>query len=240
MADAVRVADSAALSQYIEGLFAVEDDVLRELRAAIVDAGMPQIHISPEAGRLLQVLLAANGARRVVEIGTLGGYSAIWMARALPHGGAVLTLEREPVHAALARRYIARAGLDDRIEVREGDAHASLRALREAGEHFDACFIDAEKSGYADYLEQALALVRPGGLILADNVLWGGDVLGATNEGGPVGDDGEAAGGDSARDADTLRIHAFNRALATDPSLLATIIPVRDGIAVAVRGRAEG
>lgn len=233
MADAVQVAAAATITDYIEELFAPEDDVLRALRAGVAEAGMPEIYISAEAGRLLQVLLAAAGARRVLEIGTLGGYSAIWMARALPADGRLITLEREPAHAALARRFIARAGLAERIEVREGDAHALLRELEAAGERFDACFIDAEKEGYADYLARALTLVREGGLILADNVLWHGDVLpgGALHAGGDDDDDvGLARRRETARTVD-----AFNRAIAGDAALLSTIVPVRDGIAVAVR-----
>ena len=224
MADATAVVPYRDLAAYIERLFAREDEVLRELRAEIARRGMPEIYITPEEGKLLQVLLAAVGARRVLEIGALAGYSAIWMARALPPGGKLITLEIEPTYAELAREFARRAGLAGVIEVRLGVAMESLRQLvEERVAPFDACFIDADKAGYPAYLQWALRLVRPGGIILGDNVLWGGLVL-----------------EEPPRDDDTLALQVFNRRLATDPNLVSTIIPIRDGLAVAViRPRAE-
>lgn len=220
MGDAVHIADANTLARYIEGLFAQEDDVLRALRAAIPEAGFPEIEVSAEVGGLLRLLLTTIGARRVVEAGTLGGYSAIWMARALPADGRLITIEIEEARAALAAEYIALAGVADRVEVRTGDAHDVLRELAADGEVFDACFIDAEKSGYDAYLDSALELVRGGGLIMADNALWGGRVL------DPPADE---------VDDDTDAVRAFNRRFASEPRFsAATIIPVRDGLAVGV------
>lgn len=208
--------DEVLLSGYVRSLFAAEDTVLEELRYEVSRRGLPEIHISAEQGRLLQVLLRAVGARRVLEVGTLGGYSAIWMARALPADGLLLTLEIDPAHAAFAREFVERAGLEGRVEVRTGDAAASMEAL-DAAEPFDAVFIDADKEGYPAYLDQALRLLRPGGLVLADNAFWSGRVL----------DEDADEGG-------TRGVRAFNRRLAEHPGLTGTIIPMRDGLAVAV------
>jgi caffeoyl-CoA O-methyltransferase len=209
--------EANGLVAYVEHLFAPEDSILDELRRESERRGLPAISISAEVGRLLQVLLAAAGARRVLEIGTLGGYSAIWMARALPEAGHVLSLEIDPERAELARSFVARAGLQDRIEIRTGDALAVLPELGRAGERFDAIFIDADKESYGTYLDHALALVRPGGLILADNAFRSGAVL------EPEPDE-----------EGTRAVQRFNRRLAGDERLLATVVPVRDGVAVAV------
>lgn len=209
--------DPQALAAYVAALFAPEDEVLRELREEIDRRQMPRIHISPEEGRLLQVLLAAVGARRVLEVGTLGGYSSIWMARALPPDGRLITLEIEENYALLAREFARRAGLAGVIEVRIGDAADTLPRLASEEEPFDACFIDADKPNYPAYLERALEIVRPGGLIIADNTFWRGHVL---EEPPP--------------DEDTLAIQTFNRRLARTANLISTIIPVRDGLAVAI------
>lgn len=200
---------------YIAGLFSAEDELLSALREEADRTGLPPISISADEGRLLQVLLTALGARRVLEVGTLGGYSAICMARALPPGGRVLTIEIEEKHAAFARRYIQRAELSDRIEVRVGRALDVLPALD--GERFDAIFLDADKEPLPTYFEWALRLVRPGGLIIADNALWGGRVY-----------DGDES------DERTKGVREFNRRMSTDPRVLGIIVPTHDGVAVAV------
>jgi predicted O-methyltransferase YrrM len=206
------------LDRYVADLFAPEDDLLRDLRDEMARRGFPDIAVSASQGALLGVLLAAVGARRVLEIGTLGGYSAIWMARALPAGGRLITLEVDPDRAAFAREFAARAGLDDRIDVRVGAAIESIRAMIDAGEaQFDACFIDADKENYPAYLDHAFELVRTGGLVLADNVFWNGRIL---DEDPP--------------DEGTRAILEFNRRLATDERIRATLVPVRDGLAVGV------
>ncbi len=208
-----------ALQEYAETLLAREDALLRELREEIARRGLPRIHIAPAQGRLLQVLLRAVGARNVLEIGTLGGYSAIWMARALPPDGRLVTLELEEERAAFAREYVRRAQLATVVEVRLGPAADTLRRLVSAGEEgsFDACFIDADKESYPAYLHWARRLVRAGGLILADNAFRAGRVLEE-----PAPDEGTAA------------IQQFNRMLARDAGLAATLVPIGDGLAVAV------
>lgn len=207
----------AGLSGYVQKLFAAEDGVLQEVRAESARRGLPEISVSAEVGRLLQLLLTAIDARTVLEIGTLGGYSAIWMARSLPADGRLLTLEIDPERAEVARTFIERAGLGSVVEVRVGDAVAILPGMAAAGDRFDAVFIDADKERYPDYLEHALALVRPGGLILADNAFWSGRVL-------------EEDGADEG----TRAVQRFNRRLAEHPGLVATVIPIRDGLAAAV------
>ena len=200
---------------YIAGLFSAEDELLASLREEADRTGLPPISISADEGRLLQVLLTAIGARRVLEVGTLGGYSAICMARALPPGGRVVTVEIDEKDAAFARRYIQRAELGDRIEVRLGRALEVLPALD--GERFDAVFLDADKEPLPTYFDWALRLVRPGGLIIADNALWGGRVY-----------DGDES------DERTRGVREFNRRMSTDPRVLGIIVPTHDGVAVAV------
>jgi caffeoyl-CoA O-methyltransferase len=207
----------AGLSGYVQELFAPEDAVLQELRAESARCGLPEISVSAEVGRLLQLLLTTIQARTVLEIGTLGGYSGIWMARSLPADGRLLTLEIDPERAEVARTFIERAGLGAVVEVRVGDAIDILPGIAAAGDRFDAVFIDADKERYPDYLEHALTLVRPGGLILADNAFWSGRVL----------DEDDA-------DEGTRAVQRFNRRLAEHPGLVATIIPIRDGLAAAV------
>ncbi len=204
------------LARYVGDLFAPEDEILIDLRREMAESDVPDIYIDPEEGRLLQLLLRAVGARNVVELGTLGGYSAIWMARALPADGRLVTLEREPDRAELARRYIARAGCDDRAEVREGDALDLLGELAAEGP-FDAVFIDADKESYPRYLEWSVANVRVGGLVIADNAFKDGRVL----ESDP-------------KDPGVLGIQEFNRRLAGDERLTSIIVPTRDGVAIAV------
>ena len=169
-------------------------------------------------GRLLGILVRAVGARRVLELGTLGGYSAIWMARALPTDGRLISLEVNPHHAEVARANLARAGVAERVEVRVGQALDLLPAVT-AEAPFDLVFIDADKVSYPAYLEWAVRLVRPGGLIVADNVLRGGAVIDP-----------------SPADVDARAIYEFNRRAAAHPRLDAIILPNRggrDGILIA-------
>ena len=200
---------------YIVGLFGAEDELLASLREEADRTGLPPIAISADEGRLLQVLLTAINARRVLEVGTLGGYSAICMARSLPPGGRLVSIEINEEHASFARRYIAGAGLSDRVEVRVGRALDVLPALD--GERFDAVFLDADKEPLPTYFEWALRLVRPGGLIIGDNALWGGRVY-----------------EDDETDDKTKGVREFNRRMATDPRVLSIIVPTHDGVAVAV------
>ena len=201
--------------EYISALFAPEDSLLVSLREEADRTGLPPIAVSADEGRLLQVLLTSIGARRVLEVGTLGGYSAIWMGRALPDEGELVSIEIEQKHAEFARRYIERAGLSSKIEVRVGRALDVLPSLD--GERFDAVFIDADKEPMPTYFDWALRLLRPGGLVIADNTLWGGKVF----------DDAE-------NDEKTKAVREFNRKMATDPRVLSILVPTHDGVAIGV------
>jgi predicted O-methyltransferase YrrM len=162
---------------FLGSLLVGEDETLTEATAAAQRAGLPPISVSPAAGKFLYLLAKMLGARRILEIGTLGGYSAIWMARALPADGHLVSLEYSPRHADVASGNIARAGLVGTIEIRVGAAADTLPKLAAEGvEPFDMVFIDADKGGYPDYLDWALKLTRPGSLIVADNVVRGGAV----------------------------------------------------------------
>ena len=206
---------SDEVNEYITGLFAQEDDLLLDLREEAARAGLPAISVPPETARFLQVLVRAAGASRVLEVGTLGGYSAIWMARAMKEGGSILSLEINPEHAAFARRYIDRAGLSQAIEVRVGAALQQLPTLD--GEKFDIVFLDADKEPLPTYLDWALRLLRPGGLVIADNTLRGGKVV------------------DPSADEPQLRaIREFNKKLASSSRVTGLVVPIGDGVAVGV------
>lgn len=213
--------DHDGLDAYVRRLFAREDDGLRQAAAAADDAGLPRIQLPPPTARALQVLVQAAGAGRVLEVGTLGGYSAVWIARALPPGGRLVTVEADPARADVARRSLQAAGVGDRVEVRVGDGLAEMAAFAPDG-RFDAVFVDADKERYAAYLGESARLLRPGGLFLADNAFWKGRVL-APRPGGL-----------------SEHVHRFNERLATDPRFTATILPVGDGLAVAVRAQSPG
>jgi len=173
----------AAVDGYFDGLFVGSDPVLD---AALVDsasAGLPKIHVSPSQGKFLHVLAILAHAKNILEIGTLGGYSTIWLARALAPGGRLITLEASDHHARVARANIARAGLSDVVEIRLGPALDSLPKLAaEKREPFDLIFIDADKPATADYFNWAVRLSRPGSLIIVDNVMRKGAIINANSE----------------------------------------------------------
>lgn len=202
------------LEAYLRPLFWPEDRLLTDLARDLAERG-PQIQVSAEEGRLLSVLVTASGARRVLEVGTLFGYSGVWMARALPEDGRLDTIELSPVHAQAAQEWFDRAGLASRVTVHQGRALEVLARLQPG---YDLAFFDAAKSEYCDYLDHALRLVRPGGLILADNVFWNGRVA------------GDAGGADP----DVRGIRDYNARIASDPRLSSTVIPVGDGLSVSV------
>ncbi len=206
-----------ALSGYITTHFARPDAVLEQVLQGTRAAGLPAITITPEEGRFLQFLVRACGARRAVEIGTLGGYSGIWLARGLAEGGRLITLEKEPRHAEVAREHFALAGLAERVDLRVGDARDLLGQLS-AGGPFDFCFIDAEKADYGFYLDWALANVRPGGVIAAHNAFRRGELVDP-----------------SQHSAVTEAMRAFNRRVAAEPRVLSTIYPGGDGMVIAVK-----
>ncbi|WP_019137229.1 O-methyltransferase [Cellulomonas massiliensis] len=173
--------DWTAVDRYFEALVA-PDEAVRAAAVAQQAGGLPDIAVAPNQGKLLHLLAAATGARRVLEIGTLGGYSTLWLARALPPDGRVTTLELDPAHAAVARSSFERAGVADRVDVVVGPALASLDAMVEDGtEPFDLAFVDADKENLAPYVERCLALLRPGALIVVDNVVREGAVVDAAH-----------------------------------------------------------
>ncbi|HEY1742997.1 MAG TPA: O-methyltransferase [Granulicella sp.] len=172
-----------AVDQYITDQLIPADPVLDEAQAANAAAGLPAIDVAPNQGKLLHLLARVAGARRILEIGTLGGYSTTWLARALPEGGHLITLEADAKHAEVARRNIARAGLDQIVNLRLGAALDTLPQLVEEGEGpFDLVFIDADKQNIPSYLMWALKLSRKGTLILIDNVIRDGEVIDASSD----------------------------------------------------------
>ncbi|MGH7993654.1 MAG: O-methyltransferase [Limisphaerales bacterium] len=167
-----------AVDRYLTDLLEPADPVLAAALADSAAAGLPSINVSPNQGKLLQVLAKIQGARNILEIGTLGGYSTIWLARALPAGGRLITLEYDPKHAEVARANLARAGLAGVVQVRVGRALDTLPQLAAEGRGpFDLIFIDADKPGTADYFGWALKLSRRGSLIIVDNVVRKGAVV---------------------------------------------------------------
>ena len=171
-----------AVDQYINNLIIPSDPELDAVLEASLAAGLPPISVTPAQGKLLHLLARIQGARRILEIGTLAGYSTIWLARALPANGRVITLESDPGHAEIARANIARAGFADRVDVRLGAALDTLPRLAEQAEGpFDLTFIDADRQNLAAYFEWALTLSRPGSVILVDNVVRKGGVIDSTS-----------------------------------------------------------
>ena len=207
------------IDSYIEDLFAPQDEALESALADSQRAGLPKIHVSPNEGKLLQLLAQLTGAGRILEIGTLGGYSTIFLARGMPDDGRLISLEIDERHAAIARKNIERAGLGERVEIRVGDARELLAELAERDEGpFDLIFIDADKESYPEYLDWSLRLSREGSLILGDNAIRGGSVL----------DPG---------DATARATREFNERIARDPRLSGIVLPLIreriDGIAIA-------
>jgi predicted O-methyltransferase YrrM len=204
------------LETYLRQTFAVEDEILTSIREQTPLRGLPAIAVKPEEGRFLQFLTAACGARLALEIGTLGGYSGTWIARGLPADGRLITLEKEPDHAAVAKDHFQIAGVSDRVEVRVGKAQDLLPDLQSQGP-FDFIFIDAEKEGYPSYLDWALDNLRPGGIVAAHNAFRHGAITDPYSH-----------------SPDTEAILQFNQRLAEDSRLVSNIIPTGDGLAVAV------
>lgn len=210
-----------AVDQYLTDTLVPADAALDAALQATADAGLPAISVSPNQGRLLHILALSHGARNILEIGTLGGYSAIWLARALPPGGRLITLEADPHHAEVARANLARAGLAEVADVRLGKALDTLPQLAAEGhDPFDLVFIDADKAGYPGYLDWAAANLRVGGTVIADNVF--------RRAAFPLPNDPPAA-------ADGIRL--FNETLARSGRFRATLLPLEDGFAVGVKLR---
>lgn len=168
----------SAVDSYISDHLIGEDAIQKQTLEANRKAGLPAIDVSAAQGKMLQLLVKAVGANRVLEIGTLGGYSTIWLARALPESGLVVTLELEESYAELARTNISNAGLGHKVEVIVGEAVESLSSMSDQDvEPFDFVFIDADKQSYVEYLEQAIRLSRPGATLIFDNVVREGEIL---------------------------------------------------------------
>jgi len=213
----------SAVDHYIAGLLVPADPVLDATLQASADAGLPSIQVSPLQAKLLHVLARLQGARNILEIGTLGGYSAIWLARALPPGGRLLTLEADAKHADVARASFARAGLTGVIELRLGPALDTLPQIAAEGHGpFDLIFIDANKNHMAEYFDWALKLSRRGSVIIADNVIRNGGVIDTAST-----------------DPDIQGVRRFNERLAAESRVSATEIQTvgskgYDGFALAV------
>src|SRR5258705_10265496 len=207
-----------AIERYLSGLNRCSDALLDEIARGNVTRGLPLV--DPEVGALLRVMAMSIGAARVLEIGTAIGYSGIWLAGALPADGMLLTLEKDEERAREARDNFARAGLANRVSVIVGDAQ--LKVAKVSGP-FDLIFQDGDKMLYTPLLDRLVALLRPGGLLITDNVLW----------------DGEVAPGFTKtphRDAaDTRAIGEYNERVAAHPQLLTTIVPLRDGVSISVK-----
>lgn len=193
-----------------------EDDFLRALREDARRNGIPAISICPEQGSFLQILLQLRGARDVVEVGTLAGYSAVWMARALPAGGTLRTIELDPKHADFAERWIARSDVADRVTVLRGRGADVLATMAAASA--DAAFLDADKASYGVYLRESLRILRPRGLVMVDNAFAFGQLF----------DEHPA-------DREAPAVKAFNEELAREPRLRSVIVPFGDGVWVGVK-----
>jgi len=199
----------AAVDDYLNRLFIGDDAALEAAQKAADSAGMPQIQVAPTQGKLLMLLAQICGAKRILEIGTLAGYSTIWLARGLPEDGQLTTLEFEPLHAEVARKNVDAAGVGDRVEIITGPALDSLANLTGP---FDFVFIDADKENYSGYLRESIRLGRPGTVIVADNVVRDGKVVDPSNNESMV-----------------VGIREFNELIAADEHLEVTALQVVGG-----------
>jgi predicted O-methyltransferase YrrM len=215
----------SAVDDYISSLYVPSDPALDAALAASDAANLPAINVTPNQGKLLMLLATLHGARTILEFGTLGGYSTIWLACALPPDGKIVTLEYDPKHAAVARQNIARAGFTDRVDVRVGKALDLLPAIEAEHLHpFDLFFLDADKPNNPNYLEWSIRLSRPGSVIIADNVVRDGAVLDAQSS-----------------DASVQGIRRFNEMFASHPRIQATAVQTvgskgYDGFAIGIVG----
>jgi len=207
----------AQLHDYVSDNFVQEDDLLQTVRDETARHGLPLINLDPYEGRMLQVLVAMSGAKTVIEIGTLAGYSGIWIARGLPVDGKLITIEKSSKHAHLARSHFEQAGLSDKVTVYQGNALQILHKIA-SDAPYDMVFIDADKPNYSNYLEWVVDNLRIGGTVMAHNAFWAGRIL-APNNGNDQG------------------MIAFNDLLANHPQLQSTILEVGDGLAIGVKVR---
>jgi len=213
MSDGLR----SQLHQYVSDHFVQEDDLLQSVREVTARSGLPLINLDSYEGRMLQVLVAMSGAKNVIEIGTLAGYSGIWIARGLPVDGKLITIDKSSKHADLARQHFDKAGLSDKVTVYQGNALQILQKIA-SDAPYDMVFIDADKPNYPNYLEWAVDHLRIGGTVMAHNAFWGGRILAPNN-------------------AEDHGMIAFNESLANHPQLQSTILEVGDGLAIGVKIR---
>ena len=222
MSDEISSQLARQVDEYIEQLFVPHDAALEQGLKDAEAAGLPAINVSANEGKLLQLIAKMAQAKRILEIGTLGGYSTAWLARALPADGKLITLELDQKHADLARKNLDRAGVGKRVEIRVGSASASLKKMIEQHEAaFDLIFIDANKDSYVDYLNLSLQLAHSGSIILADNLIRNGRAL------EKIPPDENARGA-----------KAYNEAIAANPKLDSIILPIirsnLDGISISI------
>ena len=213
----------SAVDQYVADTLLKSDDSLESAVKASDEAGLPSIQVSAPQGKFMYLLAKVHGARRILEIGTLGGYSTIWLARALPAGGTLVTMEIDPKHAEVAKANVDRAGVGDKVEVLVGNARDLLPELERRNlAPFDLTFIDADKASIPFYFESALRMSRPGSLILVDNVVREGAVIQADSE-----------------DASVQGVRRLNEMLSANSSIEATVLQTvgvkgYDGLAIAL------
>ncbi|PZE20991.1 O-methyltransferase [Paenibacillus xerothermodurans] len=201
--------------QYVESLLA-EDEMLGKVKEAIRAKGMPEISIAAGYGKLLTMLAKITGAKSILEIGALGGYSGICLARGLSGGGKLISLELKQEYADVAQQHLREAGLGDKVEYRIGEALDSLAQLEREGQKFDLFFIDADKGNYPNYLEWAIKLANSGAIILGDNTLMRGRTVDPSRQGNSV-----------------TQMRLFNDRIVNDPRLEGVILPAYDGLAIA-------
>lgn len=207
--------DQSEINEYVNRWFAAEDEVLQWVQQTSREQGLPPISVQPFEGKLLHMLVHLIGARKAVEIGTLGGYSGIWLARALPDDGQLFTLDISEKHAEVARAAFERAGVSGKVEIWVGDANENLHRLDASGP-FDFIFIDADKTSYPQYLTWSIENLRKGGIVCAHNALRRGAVIQPEGE-------------------DNLALAEFNRRIAEDERLMGHLLTIGDGLAVGVR-----
>ncbi|WIV20625.1 O-methyltransferase [Paenibacillus polygoni] len=201
---------------YVNDLYK-EDPLLAEVIQTIKEKGMPEVSVAPAYGRLLTFLVQTSGAKKVLEIGALGGYSGICLSRGMSEDGRLTSLELKEEYAALAHAHLTKAGYGEKVEYKIGPAADSLEALKKEGEKFDFFFIDADKENYPVYLEYAIQLANPGAIIAGDNCFLRGRTLNTEKNGPSV-----------------KAVRKFNESIATDERLMSTMLPAYDGLALAI------
>jgi caffeoyl-CoA O-methyltransferase len=207
--------EQQSAEQYVEFLLN-RDEQLEKVKEGIRSHKMPEISIAPGYGKLLTLLVKMAGAKRILEIGALGGYSGICLTRGLGADGKLISLELKQEYADVAQQHLTEAGLGDKVEYRVGEALPHLQRLEEEGQKFDAFFIDADKGNYPNYLEFAIRLANPGAIIMGDNALMHGRTMDSKEQGNAV-----------------TRMRQFNASMAGDPRLEGVILPAYDGLAIA-------